>query len=227
MTLSNPDLWTRISGYVLPLDSGQRTFEEQLRAEHPISEATALDAIEEYRRFIYLTALSDDRTVPSRAVDAVWHLHLGHTRDYWDRFCDRIGFRLHHTPGTPQGHGRDFARTLALYRREFGHDAPAHFWGAARDGDHVGRLIFGAALLLAATTLPPPLHVIVGGGAILLMASAVPGLLRALGILRTPALRNRPARARSGRRDPGNCGGAGCSTSSSAADCGGGGCGGD
>ena len=38
--------------------------------------------------------------MPSDEVDQVWHLHLTHTRDYWQRFCPKVlGRELHHEPG--------------------------------------------------------------------------------------------------------------------------------
>ena len=36
----------------------------------------SLGAIDEYKRFIYLTAVSKSALTPSVIVDEVWHLHL-------------------------------------------------------------------------------------------------------------------------------------------------------
>ncbi|MEM8823450.1 MAG: hypothetical protein AAGF30_07565 [Pseudomonadota bacterium] len=128
--MTDPDLWARLLDYPLPSDSGGRSFVEQLRADQRISEKTARRGIEEYRRFLYLSATGVGRTVPSRAVDTVWHLHLAHTRDYWEKFVPEVlgGNPIHHAPGTPDGHANDFAATLKRYEMEFGEAPPRGIW---------------------------------------------------------------------------------------------------
>lgn len=128
--MTDPDLWERILSHALPDDSGGRSFVDQLRADQRISAKTARRGIEEYRRFLYLSATGVGRTVPSRAVDAVWHLHLTHTRDYWEVFVPQIlgGNPIHHAPGTPAGHSNDYAATLKRYEMEFGETPPKGIW---------------------------------------------------------------------------------------------------
>ena len=142
--MQNPDLWNRIATYPLPADSGGRSFEEQLRADQKIRPETARRGIEEYRRFLYLSALNEGRTVPSKAVDAVWHLHLSHTRDYWDRFVPEVleGRPIHHTPGTPTGHRADYTRTQSRYLAEFGQLPPKGIWQTGGWIGHAVALIF-------------------------------------------------------------------------------------
>ncbi|MEL7184198.1 MAG: hypothetical protein AAFY65_03590 [Pseudomonadota bacterium] len=219
MTLSNLALWQRVRDYVLPLDSGNRTFEEQLIVAHGINRRTAKAAILEYRKFLYLAAISDRRVVPSRAVDAVWHLHLGHTRDYWDRFCEQIGQRLHHTPGTPPGHGKDYAATLARYRAEFEQDPPAHFWHQPSGFYGFAGLALAAVLAAVAATgwlgdQSDAAFVVAG----VIALASLPSVLRGLGVWKTPALRNQSAvpQGKTLNTNSASCGG-GC----------GGGCGGD
>jgi hypothetical protein len=114
----------------MPADASGRSFVQQLSDEHRISAATAARGIEEYRRFLYLSALGEGRSVPSKAVDAVWHLHLTHTRDYWQRLVPEAleGRPVHHEPGSPAGHASDFRDTIRRYEREFGETPPKGIW---------------------------------------------------------------------------------------------------
>ena len=90
-------------------------------------------AVEEYRRFCFLAATGAAGVSPSAEVDEVWHLHLQHTRDYWERFCPQVlRMSLHHEPG---GRSRErdrvfraqYAETLARYQQVFG-PPPEAFW---------------------------------------------------------------------------------------------------
>lgn len=133
MTLTDRALWARIASYPMPADAAGVSFEDQLRDAHGISLRTARTAIAEYRRFLYLSALKQGRTVPTKAVDEVWHLHLTHTRDYWERFVPQVldGQPIHHSPGQPQGHIDDFRATEGRYVAEFGEDPPKGMWKTA------------------------------------------------------------------------------------------------
>lgn len=62
------------------------------------SQDEALAAVEEYRRFLFLTVTSKAVIVPTKFVDAVWHTHILDTMKYMDD-CERLfGFYLHHFP---------------------------------------------------------------------------------------------------------------------------------
>jgi hypothetical protein len=166
--LRNRPLWDAIRAHPLPADAAGASFAEQLAREHKISQTTATRGIEEYRRFIYLSALNEGRSVPSKAVDAVWHLHLTHTRDYWNKFVpDALGGRaVHHEPGAPQGHGGDFAATLRRYEAEFGEAPPKGIWKRRnRVGGWIGLVVtsgFTAAWCSAALASGAPVFAIAG-----------------------------------------------------------------
>lgn len=140
------NLWALIGDYEFDSDADGKSFAARVEEETGLSKSVTQDAIAEYRRFLYLLAVTDEqRIVPSRIIDEIWHLHLQHTRDYWGRFCPMIGKDLHHVPG---GKGRqqrsDYEATLALYREAFGGAAPSRIWPSAQD-----RVIFYAGLALA------------------------------------------------------------------------------
>ena len=111
-------------------------FTSRLAKENGWSRAFALRVAEEYRRFAFLCVASGHPCTPCEAVDQAWHLHLIHTRSYWDAFCgETLRQPLHHGP-TKGGEEEDrkfhgwYARTLESYRRHFG-EPPGDIWPSA------------------------------------------------------------------------------------------------
>lgn len=123
------------------LDDPHATFRftDRLARENGWTRDFARRATEEYKKFVYLAAVSPTPVTPSDIVDQVWHLHLTFTRSYWDDLCGAVlGKPLHHGPtkgGSAEDarYRRQYDETLALYRREFGCDAPAAFWPLAAE----------------------------------------------------------------------------------------------
>ncbi len=109
-------------------------FRARLARENGWRPSYAARVVEEYRRFLYLAAVSGHSVTPSEAVDQAWHLHLCYTRSYWDRLCrDVLGFRLHHGPtrgGRAEAAHYDaqYRATLASYQRVFGAPPPDEIW---------------------------------------------------------------------------------------------------
>ncbi len=130
--LTNP-LWERIAAHMIGGAAAQ-SFTRRLARENLWSMAYAEAVVQEYRRFCYLACVSGGKITPSDAVDQAWHLHLTHSRDYWEQFCpDVLRRSLHHGPsdGTAADaarFARQYADTLALYAASFGHAAPASIW---------------------------------------------------------------------------------------------------
>ena len=125
-------LWDRIRTHLGPGD-GQLDLAANLVHKYRWSRDHAEAAVEEYRRFCFLAAADEAGVTPSAEVDEVWHLHLQHTRDYWERFCPQVlRMPLHHEPGGRSG-ARDrvfraqYAETLARYQQIFG-PPPEAFW---------------------------------------------------------------------------------------------------
>lgn len=104
-------------------------------------------AYDEYLRFLLMAWISPEMVVPSHDVDQAWHLHLTHSRHYWDVLCGTILQRpFHHDPSLggsheDERHGDAYRRTLALYEHVFGEAAPEDTWprgctcGSARKVD--------------------------------------------------------------------------------------------
>ncbi len=107
----------------------------------------------EYKRFLTL-CLRYGKCVPTSTIDKVWHAHLLDTRAY-HRDCQRVfGGYFHHFPYLGMRGADDeqrladaFARTQALYEREFGepmvrpgvancwHDCEGRCWHACAEKD--------------------------------------------------------------------------------------------
>ncbi|MDZ4865803.1 MAG: hypothetical protein SGI91_00635 [Alphaproteobacteria bacterium] len=132
--VTNVALWSRIACFTPDDPQADFQFTDRLARENGWSKAFAADAVEEYKKFVYLAAVSERHVTPSDVVDQVWHLHLTFTRSYWDDLCGAVLQKpLHHNPtmGGPAERARyrtQYAQTLALYQREFECAAPNAFW---------------------------------------------------------------------------------------------------
>lgn len=87
----------------------------------------ALSAVEEYRRFLFLTVTKPEAIVPTEFVDAVWHAHILDTAKYRDDCQQLFGFFLDHFPYFGMRGKEDqetlqatFANTANLYESVFG-----------------------------------------------------------------------------------------------------------
>jgi hypothetical protein len=127
-------LWSAISADPIGNPNAALAFVERLARENGWSVAHAARVLAEYRRFCFLAVTANHTVTPSDAVDQAWHLHLTHSRDYWERFCPSVlGRPLHHDPGgVSRGerhrHFEQYAETLKSYERAFGENAPADLW---------------------------------------------------------------------------------------------------
>jgi len=126
-------LWQRIAAHPFPGAGAPQDFAAQLARSQGWTRTAALAAIDEYRRFCFLAVTSSEPICPSHEVDAVWHLHLTHSRDYWTQWCPQVlQSELHHDAssggaGELRRHRAQYAQTLALYEDRFG-TAPGAWW---------------------------------------------------------------------------------------------------
>ncbi|WP_052262016.1 glycine-rich domain-containing protein [Leisingera sp. ANG-M1] len=144
--LTNPELWARIRDYrFLTLQDGS-SFHDYVRKKTGWDRRVTAVAINEYLRFAYLCLASGRGAIPSPVIDAVWHLHLTLTEDYWDHFCPEVlGRKLHHIPSPLRHHDNPrYLETLALYEQEFGVAAPGDYWPAKRERRQ--EILFWAAI---------------------------------------------------------------------------------
>jgi hypothetical protein len=136
--MKDAKLWERISAHPFDYGDPELSFAARLQVERGWSEEFARGAIFEYRRFIYLVAISPTMITPSEIIDEVWHLHLCYTENYWEQLCARVvGKPIHHSP-TLGGKAENVKFTAAYedtklqYRREFGEHPPEMYWPLIR-----------------------------------------------------------------------------------------------
>lgn len=132
----NTELWLKLRNF--HPDSGEKyPFSKRLANENGWSLEFALQAIDEYKRFIYLCCEAGHLVTPSTVVDQVWHLHLIYTINYWKEFCGKVLEKeIHHGPtkgGVSEGlkYKEAYSKTLISYKEHFGIDPPPEFWDPA------------------------------------------------------------------------------------------------
>jgi hypothetical protein len=132
--LSNSDLWQRIQGFEIDNPNDTFPFSARLARDGDWSPEKARVAIEEYKRFIYLSCVAAAPLAPPKAVSQVWHCHILDTRSYWTDLCEGVlGRPIHHDPAERSAarayHPLDlYAEARSLYEREFGCTPPVEFW---------------------------------------------------------------------------------------------------
>lgn len=187
--VSNIALWNRIACFTPDDPCTEFPFTDRLARENGWSKDFVRHAVEEYKKFVYLAMVAPRQVTPSVTVDRIWHLHLIYTRSYWDELCGSVLRRaLHHNPGTggraESARYRDqYARTLALYRAEFGVEAPAAYWPHMRARPARQRAAIalgGAAALLTGGVAHGAVQPIAAGfdlEGLVIVAAAVVGVL--------------------------------------------------
>lgn len=127
-------LWNHLSQFTPDVPGAALTFTHRLARENGWSLTFAEQVFNEYRKFLFLCAISPQPVTPSDAVDQAWHLHLSYTESYWNDLCRNIlGKELHHHP-TQGGESEQnkysgyYNCTLELYRSTFYSDPPVAIW---------------------------------------------------------------------------------------------------
>ncbi|WP_217604861.1 hypothetical protein [Chitinophaga sp. GbtcB8] len=127
-------LWQKIAAFPFDAPGAPFPFSRRLARENKWDYDFGQQAIEEYRKFIFLCCISPQGASPSKVIDEVWHLHLIYTQNYWEEFCSKtLNRNIHHYPSTggspeKEKHKNWRADTLALYRDTFHTAPPPAFW---------------------------------------------------------------------------------------------------
>jgi len=119
-------LWNRVDAFEFTADSVGNDLSERVRVRTGWTEDQALQAIREYRRFLYLYGLTKTakRSVGA-SLDQVWQAHRSDPAGY-DADCQTLFGRT--LPYVDRFTGQDQERTRKAYRAEFGARAPAQYW---------------------------------------------------------------------------------------------------
>ncbi|NML37345.1 hypothetical protein HHL17_09055 [Chitinophaga sp. G-6-1-13] len=127
-------LWIRIENYAIDDANAVIPFSKKMAQTENWTPHFTRDAIQEYKRFVYLCCIAENGVSPSVVVDKVWHMHLLYTTEYWKNFCPNILQReLHHFPNVGgitdyKKHHDWYLETLILYIQVFKQNPPAKFW---------------------------------------------------------------------------------------------------
>ena len=124
--------WKQILDFDFDHPWSEYGFSTRLASENYWTKAFTELAILEYKKFMYLAAVSEYMVSPSGVVDEVWHQHLIFTQSYND-FCQILGKKVQHVPST---HNKEEfqkfklakERTKRFYNEAFG-DEPKSVWG--------------------------------------------------------------------------------------------------
>ncbi len=116
LKIAHSELYQRLKKYQLDEPRHELGFTRHLIRNNGWTENYADRAIAEYKKFVFLTVVSDHQIVPSDTVDQVWHAHLLLTTSYWEEFCPQVlGKKLHHHP--TKGGKEERAKFHELYRQ--------------------------------------------------------------------------------------------------------------
>lgn len=129
--MMNKDLWKKIEEFDLDHPPSEYDFTLRLAHENYWTQNFTKQAVLEYKKFMYLAAVSDMMVSPSEILDTIWHQHLIFTKSYYE-FCQILGKQVQHIPLT---HNKeDFKKfkiakehTAKLYETYFGRQ-PETFW---------------------------------------------------------------------------------------------------
>lgn len=127
-------MWVKLEGFQLDKENAVFGFSTRLVRENGWTRAYTARVIREYKRFILLAMHAGHPVTPSDEVDQAWHLHMVHTRSYWEDLCrDTLRRPLHHGP-TQGGESESekfadwYQKTRDSYARLFGEEPPADIW---------------------------------------------------------------------------------------------------
>lgn len=224
--MQDQDLFQKIIDFDFDTTNYHLNFTRRLAERHAWAWEYACELVQEYRRFMYLAAISDQEISPSKPIDEAWHLHL-EDHDNYARFChDAIGKYIEHRPASEASEAErmraQYARTLELYLKEFGEVPYCYYWPTVRHNrrpdkryktgkelGYFGSLVTVGGLLVLGASSTIAFTVVFAG-----VAMTSSGLMIAY-LYRPDALKSGGAL----------CGG-GSGSSDGGAACGGGGCGG-
>ncbi|TBO42123.1 glycine-rich domain-containing protein [Pedobacter kyonggii] len=120
----NDTLWKSIQQFDFDHPPGEYNFSIRLASENQWTKDFTEKAILEYKKFMYMAAISDVMVSPSAIVDTVWHQHLIFTQSY-QVFCALVGRQIQHVPSTHQKEQAEQfrlakERTSRIYHEHFG-----------------------------------------------------------------------------------------------------------
>jgi hypothetical protein len=132
--IENNTLWSAIQHFEMDDPKALLPFSKKLAKENCWPEDFTRQAIDEYKKFIFLCCTLPNGASPSPIVDIVWHQHLIYTENYWNRFCKQtLKKDIHHYPSLGgetenQKHKAWYEETLLGYVNTFKTIPPTTIW---------------------------------------------------------------------------------------------------
>lgn len=131
MTEKQRALWETIRRFSFDETIEEYGFETRLAYENKWTHYVTKQAIEEYKKFMFLASISNQMVSPSEIVDIVWHQHLLFSKSY-EKLSQILGKKIEHIPSTHNPHNHSVFKlakehTTTLYENYFGKQNP-HFW---------------------------------------------------------------------------------------------------
>ena len=130
-----PSLWGRLRDRFGGAAASEAAFAHKLSRKLGWTRRFALEAILEYKKYIYLGVISEHTVTPPKIIDQVWHEHLLFSNGY-RQFCSEvIHYDFDHYPELFDDveqtgvFSAQYAFTCQLYASEFGNPPPEHIWG--------------------------------------------------------------------------------------------------
>ena len=126
--LTDPHLWDRIRIAPLPASKSRHEFAEALAYQVDLPVFEAREVVQEYRRFLYLAAVTDEHRVPPEPVRQAWAMHARSPE--YTAFCAGAVCKPLGLDDATRKFGANLAyrRTLEAYEREFGQTPPSAIW---------------------------------------------------------------------------------------------------
>lgn len=126
--LTDPNLWARIRLAPLPVTCDGAEFARALANAHDMPLRDAREVEQEYRRFLYLAAVSEAQRVAPVQVRLAWQLHAS-APDY-AAFCNGVLQKPLPLDDTSRmlGAAAAYQQTRSDYSREFGQEPTRFVW---------------------------------------------------------------------------------------------------
>lgn len=145
--MKNAELWEKIKVAPLEETSGDGWLLNLLANSRDGSYEFAHRAIIEYKKFLYLVSVYEEKLTPSIIVDQIWHCHLSRGRDYTS-FCvkmfDKIISHEKNSDRNKEKTSAQYDKTIEFYFSEFG-QPPFHYWPhrfSKRDNQEIIKIVF-------------------------------------------------------------------------------------
>lgn len=134
----NNEFWTKVEKFQFEKSPQEYGFVTRLAYENAWTEVFTQQAILEYKKFMFLVAISPEMLSPSKIVDVVWHQHLIYS-DSYKNFCTLLGKEIQHLPSTHDAKEQSsfeeaFVKTEKIYKENF-HESDWDFWKIKSDLD--------------------------------------------------------------------------------------------